>query len=93
MPDGSVPNPLALYPTPPAPAAGAMNPLQAVGLANALTGLQSNQQALAARQATGEAFRGALRDDGSQLTRARLQRVCGLPRQPRIAFLKLPGWR
>jgi hypothetical protein len=65
MPDGSVPNPLALYPTPPAPAAGAMNPLQAVGLANALTGLQSNQQALAARQATGEAFRGALRDDGS----------------------------
>ena len=67
MPDG---NPIAsLYPQPQqqpqAGGLGSLNPLQVVGLANALTQGQALRSDLASRQATGEAYQGALNPDGS----------------------------
>lgn len=65
MADGSVPAPQ--YPqAQPAPASLAtMNPLQVVATANYAQQLKNSQQTMAANQATGEAFQGALNDDGS----------------------------
>ena len=60
-----------------------MNPLQIIGAANALTQLRGNQQTLAARQATGEAFQGALNDDGS-IDQAKL--ATALRANPAAAF-------
>src|SRR5579859_2579540 len=69
MPSGDVSSPTSLFPqaqaAPTNALAQAMTPLQAVGLANSLTQLQANQQSLAAKQATGDAYAGALNDDGS----------------------------
>ena len=67
MPSGDVANPLLLFPRPPAQAQTSLldDPSKVVGLVNSLTQLQGNQQALAARQATGAAYADALNDDGS----------------------------
>lgn len=65
MPDG---NPIAsLYPQPQTTPTGlaSMNPLQVIGAANALTQNRVMQADLASRQATGEAYQGALNPDGS----------------------------
>jgi hypothetical protein len=53
------------YPQPPAPGAGMLNPLQAIGLVNAVTQLRTSQADLASKQATGAAYQNALNPDGS----------------------------
>lgn len=49
----------------PANSLATMNPLQAVATANYVQNYQNNQRVMAANQAAGEAFQGALNDDGS----------------------------
>lgn len=66
MADGSIPAPQ--YPTnqqPQVQSLATMNPLQVVGMAQGVQQLQAFQRDQASRQATGEAFQGALNDDGS----------------------------
>jgi hypothetical protein len=63
MADGSIPAPQ--YPTYQQPPTQSLNPLQVVGLATGVQQLQAFQRDQASRQATGEAFQGALNDDGS----------------------------
>lgn len=63
---GDIPSPQ--YPGAPAQNGGSlatMNPLQVLATANYAQQFQNNQRTIAARQATGEAYQGAMNDDGS----------------------------
>ena len=65
MASGDIPAPQYPQAQPAPPSLATMNPLQVLDLANGVQNFQNNQQTIQARQATGEAFQGALNDDGS----------------------------
>lgn len=84
---GDVPPPNALYPQPPAAGAGSLlsgDPAKVIGMIGQLNQNALFQQTFNARKAIGQAYQGAIGDDGSIDTQALMQ---GIKNNPDAGFM------